>query len=80
MIALYGKVEEDQRSRELQIVQPQFEILGDPTDSGENGARRKESCGVAGDWAHRSDLRGDRTADAALVPKGDPHRARQSDA
>jgi ATP-dependent DNA helicase RecG len=38
MIALYGKVEEDQRSRELQIVQPQFEILGDPTDSGEDGA------------------------------------------
>ena len=38
MIALYGKVEEDQRSRELQIVQPQFEILGDPTDSRENGA------------------------------------------
>ena len=41
MIALYGKVEEDQRSRELQIVQPQFEILGDPTDSGENGAEKK---------------------------------------
>ena len=41
MIALYGKVEEDQRSRELQIVQPQFEILGDPTDSGENGADKK---------------------------------------
>jgi len=40
MIALYGKVEEDQRSRELQIVQPQFEILGDPTDS-ENGAEKK---------------------------------------
>jgi ATP-dependent DNA helicase RecG len=38
MIALYGKVEEDQRSRELQIVQPQFEILGDPTDSGDDGA------------------------------------------
>ena len=38
MIALYGKVEEDQRSRELQIVQPQFEVLGDPTDSGEDGA------------------------------------------
>ena len=38
MIALYGKVEEDQRSHELQIVQPQFEMLGDPTDSGENGA------------------------------------------
>jgi ATP-dependent DNA helicase RecG len=41
MIALYGKVEEDQRSRELQIVQPQFEILGAPTDSGENGAEKK---------------------------------------
>ncbi len=37
MIALYGKVEEDQRSRELQIVQPQFEILGD----GEEGADKK---------------------------------------
>jgi ATP-dependent DNA helicase RecG len=41
MIALYGKVEEDQHTRELQIVQPQFEILGDPTDSGENGAEKK---------------------------------------
>jgi ATP-dependent DNA helicase RecG len=40
MIALYGKVEEDQRSHELQIVQPQFEILGDATDSGEDGAKR----------------------------------------
>jgi len=41
MIALYGKVEEDQRTRELQIIQPQFEILGDPSDSGENGAEKK---------------------------------------
>jgi len=41
MIALYGKVGEDQRSHELQIVQPQFEILGDPTDSGENGPEKK---------------------------------------
>jgi ATP-dependent DNA helicase RecG len=40
MIALYGKVEEDARSRELQIVQPQFEILGDSSD-GENGAEKK---------------------------------------
>jgi len=31
---LYGKVEEDLRSRELQIIQPQFELLGDPTESG----------------------------------------------
>jgi ATP-dependent DNA helicase RecG len=41
MIALYGKVEADERTRELQIIQPQFEILGDPTDSGENGAEKK---------------------------------------
>ncbi len=41
MIALYGKVEEDPRSRELQIMQPQFEILVDPGDAGENGADRK---------------------------------------
>jgi ATP-dependent DNA helicase RecG len=40
MIALYGKVEQDQRTRELQIMQPQFEILGDPGDS-ENGAEKK---------------------------------------
>ena len=39
MIALYGKVEEDQRSRELQIVQPQFEILGD--SRGEDAAEKK---------------------------------------
>src|ERR1700756_263715 len=40
MIALYGKVEEDQRSRELQIIQPQVEVLGDAGD-GENGAEKK---------------------------------------
>src|ERR1700721_2728462 len=36
LIALYGKVEQDQRSRELQIVQPQFELLGDYNASEEN--------------------------------------------
>jgi ATP-dependent DNA helicase RecG len=41
MIALYGKVEEDERSHELQIIQPQFEILGDASDSGESGADKK---------------------------------------
>lgn len=40
MIALYGKVEEDQRTRELQIIQPQFEILGDSSDS-DNGSEKK---------------------------------------
>ena len=41
MIALYGKVEEDPRSRELQIIQPQFEMLGEPGDGGDNGAEKK---------------------------------------
>ena len=41
LIALYGKVEADQRTRELQVIQPQFEILGDSGDSGDNGAEKK---------------------------------------
>jgi ATP-dependent DNA helicase RecG len=32
MVALYGKVEADNRSGELQIVQPQFEIVGEAGD------------------------------------------------
>jgi ATP-dependent DNA helicase RecG len=34
LIALYGKVEQDAKSRELQIVQPQFEMLGDAAADG----------------------------------------------
>ena len=37
LIALYGKVEQDQRSGELQIIQPQFEILGDAPGDGAGG-------------------------------------------
>ena len=40
MIALYGKVEEDQRTRELQIIQPQYEVLGEVNGSGD-GAEKK---------------------------------------
>src|SRR5579863_7641221 len=39
LIALYGKVEQDQRAGELQIIQPQFELLGDSVD--EAGADKK---------------------------------------
>jgi ATP-dependent DNA helicase RecG len=39
LIALYGKVEEDQRSGELQIIQPQYEMLGDgPGDAADDKA------------------------------------------
>src|ERR1700747_2855150 len=40
MIALYGKVEQD-RSGELQIIQPQFEILGEAGEEGSNSAEKK---------------------------------------
>lgn len=40
MIALYGKVEQDQRNRELQIVQPQFEILGE-SDASDEATEKK---------------------------------------
>jgi ATP-dependent DNA helicase RecG len=43
MIALYGKVEEDERSRELQIVQPQFEMLDDG-EGAEDGAAEKKAA------------------------------------
>jgi ATP-dependent DNA helicase RecG len=40
MIALYGKVEQD-RGGELQIIQPQFEMLGDPGDGTDGGPEKK---------------------------------------
>jgi ATP-dependent DNA helicase RecG len=40
LIALYGKVEEDSRQHQLQIVQPQFEILGDAAEDA-TGAEKK---------------------------------------
>ncbi len=43
LIALYGKVEQDQRSGELQIVQPQFELLG---DAGSDGADDKAAASL----------------------------------
>jgi ATP-dependent DNA helicase RecG len=42
MIALYGKVEEDERTRELQIIQPQFELLGEA--DAEDGAAEKKAA------------------------------------
>ena len=39
MIALYGKVEEDSHTRELEIIQPQFEMLGE--SDGSDGAEKK---------------------------------------
>jgi ATP-dependent DNA helicase RecG len=45
LIALYGKVEEDQRTRELQIIQPQFEILGDSEGDGA-GKKAAESLEI----------------------------------
>jgi ATP-dependent DNA helicase RecG len=43
LVALYGKVEQDSRSGELQIMQPQFEMLG---DSGADGADDKAAASL----------------------------------
>jgi len=43
LIALYGKVEPDSRNGELQIIQPQFEMLG---DSGSDAADDKASASL----------------------------------
>jgi ATP-dependent DNA helicase RecG len=40
-VALYGKVEENPSTRELQISNPQFEILGDPSEPGEKSAEKR---------------------------------------
>ena len=40
MIALYGKVDQD-RHGELEIIQPQYEILGEGGDEGANSAEKK---------------------------------------
>ncbi|MGC2096501.1 MAG: DEAD/DEAH box helicase, partial [Candidatus Sulfotelmatobacter sp.] len=43
LIALYGKVEQDSRSGELQIIQPQFEMLG---EAGADGADDKAATSL----------------------------------
>ncbi len=44
MVALYGKVEQDQRSGELQIIQPQIEMLGDPAEAGSDAGAEKKAA------------------------------------
>ncbi len=39
LVALYGKVEQE-RTGEMQLVQPQFEILGDSSEEGEGGEQK----------------------------------------
>jgi ATP-dependent DNA helicase RecG len=41
LLALYGKVEEDYRGGDLQIVQPQFEVLGDSADETNDATEAK---------------------------------------
>ncbi len=46
MVALYGKVEQDLYAGDLQITQPQFEILGDAEDSSAQGAEAKAGASL----------------------------------
>jgi ATP-dependent DNA helicase RecG len=42
VVALYGKVEADNRSGELQIIQPQFEVLEEPSENGTPDSAEKK--------------------------------------
>jgi len=42
LVALYGKVEEERYGGELQLVQPQFEILDDSADNGSSDAAERK--------------------------------------
>ena len=42
MVALYGKVEQDYRAGELQLTQPQFEIIGDPSEDASSDAAEQK--------------------------------------
>ena len=44
VVALYGKVEADNRSGELQIIQPQFEILGEAGDESSRDAAEQKAA------------------------------------
>jgi ATP-dependent DNA helicase RecG len=44
IVALYGKVEADNRSGELQIIQPQFEIVGEAGDDGSLDAAEQKAA------------------------------------
>ena len=46
MVALYGKVEQDHYGGELQLVQPQFEILGDADDASSDAAAQKAAASL----------------------------------
>ena len=40
LVALYGKVEQERTGGELQLVQPQFEIIGDSSDEADGGEQK----------------------------------------
>ena len=77
LVALYGKVEQD-RGGELQLVQPQFEILGDSSDEAEGGEQKAAASLEVG--TDRPHLRVGRpgTPYSALVSAHHPRRAGES--
>src|SRR5256885_924340 len=44
VVALYGKVEEDSHSDALQLIQPQFELLGDSGEDGSSDAAEQKAA------------------------------------
>jgi ATP-dependent DNA helicase RecG len=69
MIALYGKVEQDERGGELQIIQPQFEILDDATDEATGGPDAGAGAGLtAGPTAAQKKLAAESLEIGRIVP------------
>ncbi len=81
-LALYGKVEAgDRGGHRFEVIQPQFEILHDPSAMPGEGRRRRAGLEVARDRAHRPHLRNGRqwTPYRALVPARDSRPAGEPD-
>jgi ATP-dependent DNA helicase RecG len=47
LVALYGKVEQDSHSGEMQIIQPQFEMLGEATGNGKDGEAAEDKAATS---------------------------------
>ena len=76
LVALYGKVDADRRG-ELQIVQPQFEILGDASEDGEADDSKAAMSLEVGRIVPILSVRGPRQADSAMVSTHHPIHARK---
>ena len=77
IVALYGKVEEDYRGGELQLTQPQFEIIGEADNASDSAEQKLAASLEIGRIVPYLRVRRTRPADLPLVSSRHPHRARE---